>query len=60
MDKDGKCIIEKEAEHMKVHGSLGEGHGRADWVMWEKPLKSEGEDVSLEKLSMQLQQMSTP
>lgn len=30
MDKEGRCIIEKEAEHMKAHGSLGEGHGRVE------------------------------
>lgn len=34
MDKEGRCIIEKEAEHMKAHGSLGEAHGRAESVMW--------------------------
>lgn len=60
MGKEGRCIIEKEAEHMKAHGSLGEAHGRAESAMWEKPLKQEGEDVSLEKPSMQLQQISTP
>lgn len=39
MDKEGRCIIEKEAEHMKAHGSLGKGMAEQNESCDRSPLK---------------------